>query len=145
MRAPTHRWTNWNVPMPQFREQIAEVVTVVLQKRIAWCVRSENISNEVFFKCFKNWRREVLLPVVPCAHRAQPSTLTLGASMPCGAPRVPGQGSSSLCPSAPGVVINDGDDIASSMEVRILQADHNRQWRGPALCAPRIRRAAFLR
>ena len=29
-----------------------------------------------------------------------------------------------------GVVINDGDDITSSMKVRILQADHPRRWRG---------------
>ena len=78
----------------------------------------------------KNWEREVLLPVMPRAHRAQPSTpLTLGASMPCGAPRVPGQGSSSLGPSTSGVVKKDGDDTASSKEVRILQADHPRRWR----------------
>ena len=40
----------------------------------------------------RNWMREVLLDVVPCAQRAQPSTLIPGASMPCGAPRVPEQG-----------------------------------------------------
>ena len=78
------------------------------------------------------------MPVVRYAHRARPSIRTLRASMPRGAPRVPGQGSSSLCPSTSGVVINDGDDITSSMKVRILQADHPRRWRGPALCAPRI-------
>ena len=50
-------------------------------------------------------------PVVLCAHRAQPPTLTPGASMPCGAHRVPEQGSSSLCPSSSGVVINDNVDI----------------------------------
>ena len=33
------------------------------------------------------------IPVVPCVQRAQPSTLTLGASMPCGASRVAEQGS----------------------------------------------------
>ena len=65
--------------------------------------------------------------------------------MPCGAPRVPGPGSLSLCPSTSGVVINDGDDVASSMEVRSLQADKPRRWRGSALCAQRIRRAALLR
>ena len=37
-----------NVPVPQFREHIAEVVTVILQKNISWCVNFENISNEVF-------------------------------------------------------------------------------------------------
>ena len=80
------------------------------------------------------------MPVVPYTHRAQPSTLTLGASMPCGARRVPGQGSSEpTCVSTSGVVINDGDDIASSTKVRILQSDHPRRWRGPALCAPRVR------
>ena len=69
-----------NVPVPQFREQIAETVTVILQKRISWCVYSENLSKN---------GGEILLPVVPCAQRAHPSTLTLGASIPRGAPRVP--------------------------------------------------------
>ena len=71
-----------NVPVPQFRKQVAEIFTVLLRKRISWCVSFENISNEVFFKFFKNWEREALLPVVQYAHRAQPSTLTLGASKP---------------------------------------------------------------
>ena len=31
-----------NVPVLQFREHIAEVVTVILQERISWCVSSEN-------------------------------------------------------------------------------------------------------
>ena len=42
-------------------------------------------------------RRGIILPVVPCAQRAQPSALTLGASMPCGAPHVPEQGSVEAC------------------------------------------------
>ena len=42
---------------------------------------SENISNEIFSKFFRIWEREKL--------SAQPPTLTLGASIPCGAPRVP--------------------------------------------------------
>ena len=32
-----------NVPVPQFREQIEEVITVILQERISWCVSSESI------------------------------------------------------------------------------------------------------
>ena len=40
---------------------------------------------------------------------------------------------SSLCPSRSGVVVKDGDDVPSSVEVRILKADHSRRWRGPAL------------
>ena len=36
-----------NVPVPQFREQIVEVVTVVLLERISWCVSSENYQTRV--------------------------------------------------------------------------------------------------
>ena len=49
----------------------------------------------------RNWEREVLLPVVPCVQRAQRSTLTQGANMPCGAPRVPEQGSIELVSAEP--------------------------------------------
>ena len=84
---------------------------MILQECISWCVRSENNLKQCLPQVFQKIGREVLLPVVPCAHRAQPSTLTLRASMPCGALRVPGQGSSRMCPSTSGVVINNGDDI----------------------------------
>ena len=36
-----------------FRSRLWKFVTVILQKRISWCVNSENISNEVFFKFFQ--------------------------------------------------------------------------------------------
>ena len=89
--------------------------------------------------------RENILPVVPCAQRAQPSTLTPGASMPCGAPRVQERGSIELVSVELWRRYQRRRCCSSSVEVRILQADHSRRWRGPALCAPRIRRAAFLR
>ena len=34
------------VPVPQFREHVAEVVTVVLQERISWCVSSDITDDE---------------------------------------------------------------------------------------------------
>ena len=33
--------------MPQFREQIAEVVTVILQERTPWCVSFETCHNKI--------------------------------------------------------------------------------------------------
>ena len=50
-----------NVPVAQFREQIAEVVTVVRQERISWCVSSENHHKRGY--CF-TWSRgsHLLLP-----------------------------------------------------------------------------------
>ena len=81
-----------NVPVPHFQKQIAEVVTVILQERISWCVSSENHHKRGLVQVFRKIGREVLLPLVPRA----PSKLTLGTSMPCGAPRVPEQGSMEL-------------------------------------------------
>ena len=34
-----------NEPVLQFREQIGEAVTVVLQERISWCASSENYQK----------------------------------------------------------------------------------------------------
>ena len=83
--------------------------------------------------------REVILPVVPCAQRAQPSTLTLGAGMPCGPLRVQEQDSIEPVSVELWRRYQWRRCCSSSVEVRILQADHPRRWRGPALCAPRIR------
>ena len=71
----------------------------------------------------KNWERGILLPVVPCAQRAQPSTLTLGARMPCGARRVPEQGSIEPVSVELWRRYQRRRCCSSSMEVRILQAD----------------------
>ena len=50
-----------NEPVLQFREQIAEAVTVVLQERISWCVSSENYHKLGYYL---TWSRKshVLLP-----------------------------------------------------------------------------------
>ena len=50
-----------NVPVPQFREQIADVDTVVLLERISWCVSSENYHKRGYYF---TWSREshFLLP-----------------------------------------------------------------------------------
>ena len=50
--------TGWERASASFPEADCKVVTVILQKRISWCVFSENISNEIFFKFFRNWERE---------------------------------------------------------------------------------------
>ena len=42
--------------------------------------RTMEEAGSFFSGVSKNWEREVILPVVPCAQRAQPSTLTPGAS-----------------------------------------------------------------
>ena len=63
-----------NVPVPQFREQLAKIITVILRKRI-------------FQVCQKLEERNSLARRVVRASR----TRTPGASMRCGAPRVPGR------------------------------------------------------
>ena len=45
-----------NVPVPHFREQIAEVVTVFLQEGISWCLLPFDPGRSV-----EHWRRLALL------------------------------------------------------------------------------------
>ena len=71
-----------NVTVSQFREQIAEVVTVILQKNAFLGVCTLRILLTRSSSSFSELGRETLLPVVPCAQSVQPSTLTLGANMP---------------------------------------------------------------
>ena len=92
--------------MPQFRVQISEVVTVILQKRISRCVNSENLSKVGLLQVFqKLWERSSL------ARRAvQPSTLTLWSQHAMWSSPRSRKVQQSLCASSSGVVINDGDD-----------------------------------
>ena len=67
---------------------------------------------QLFFRFSRKWESEVVLPVV-CVQRAQPSTLTQGTNMSCGAPRVPEQGSiepvsGELCESCRQTTLTDG-------------------------------------
>ena len=45
------------VPVPHFREQIAEVVTVILQERISWCVSFEHCHKRGLVQVFFFFRK----------------------------------------------------------------------------------------
>ena len=48
-------------PVPQFREQISEVVTVILQERISWCVSFQNYHIRGLVQDLKKvWERSSL-------------------------------------------------------------------------------------
>ena len=82
-----------NEPVLQFREQIAEAVTVVLQERISWCVSSENY-HKLGYHFTLSRKSHVLLPrqltcsefspfVVSISQRCQRSGETSEMSYDC--------------------------------------------------------------